>query len=233
MSSSGNNQDIVNSESVLTSDGLEISKPRRSPNRPTGLQPTFKILLGLTFLTVLLLLPFVFSENYLALLRENSVDVHGLLRGELYKQSTGFVALAFAAFEMALTLRKRGRSWIVRIKLPGTMNFWRSIHIFLGVAMLGMVCIHTLGATGINFNAVFLWVFFAVTLTALMGVVAETGILESPRRYFGKLPGMEAALTKGPLIRGLRAIWLTSHIFFVSLFFVMLVMHIILVYYYQ
>ncbi|WP_216349349.1 hypothetical protein [[Limnothrix rosea] IAM M-220] len=37
---------------------------------------------------------------------------------------------------------------------------------------------------GLNFNAVFLWVFFAVTLTAVVGVVAGTGVLESPRRQF-------------------------------------------------
>ena len=66
-----------------------------------------------------------------------------------------------------------------------------------------------------------------------MGVVAETGILESTRSYFGKLPGASTGLTKGPLIRGLRAIWLTSHIFFVSVFAVMLVFHIALAYYYQ
>lgn len=232
MSSPGQNQNIVNDDAAIASGEPELSLPT-APRRPNKLQPTFKILLGLTFLTALLLLPFAFSDSYLAMLRENSVDVHGLLRGELYKQSTGYIALAFAAFEMALTLRKRGRGWIVRIKIPGSMNFWRSTHIFVGVAMLGMICIHTLGATGLNFNAVFLWVFFAVTLTALMGVVAETGILESPRRYFGKLPGMSSPFTKGPLIRGLRAIWLTSHIFFVSLFFVMLAMHIALVYYYQ
>jgi hypothetical protein len=40
-------------------------------------------------------------------------------------------------------------------------------------------------------------------------------------------------LTKGPLIRGLRALWLTSHIFFVCVFAIMLIFHIALAYYYQ
>ncbi len=206
---------------------------KRSPKRANQIQPNFKILIGLTFLTALLLLPFVFSSSYLEVLRNNSVELHHFLRGEIYKQITGYIALSFCLFEIILTARKRGRGWIVSIKVPGSMNFWRSMHIFLGVALLGMVAVHTFGANGLNFNAVFLWVFFGVTLTAMVGVVAETGILESPRRDFGRLPGAARALTKGPLIRGLRAIWLTSHIFLVCLFAVMLVMHIILVYYYQ
>jgi len=31
---------------------------------------------------------------------------------------------------------------------------------------------------------ILLWSFFGVTLTALLGVVAETGILKSPRKIF-------------------------------------------------
>ena len=204
----------------------------RAPRRP-GIRPSFKILIGLTFLTALLLLPFAFSNNYLNLLRENSIDLHQFLRGELYKQGTGYAALTFVLLEILLTVRKRSRSWVSWIKIPGSMQLWRSVHIFLGVGLVGMVLIHTIGANGLNFNAIFLWVFFATTLTALVGVVAETGILESARSYFGKLPGTKTVLTKGPLIRGLRSIWLASHIFFVCVFAVMLVFHVILAYYYQ
>jgi hypothetical protein len=99
------------------------------------------------------------------------------------------------------------------------------------------------GVTGLNFNALFLWVFFGVTLSALIGVVAETGVLESPRRYFGKSPVKDSShaqglmkqlptFTKGELIRGLRTIWLTTHILLVSAFLVMLGFHIFLSYYY-
>ncbi|ASC71498.1 hypothetical protein XM38_024500 [Halomicronema hongdechloris C2206] len=210
-----------------------IAAQRRFPRRAPQLQPGFKALIGLTLLMALLLLPFAFSAEYLALLRQNSVDLHRFLRGEAYKQATGYGALSLVILELLLTVRKRSRSWIGRIKLPGSMQVWRSVHIFLGVALVGMVLIHTIGATGMNFNAVFLWVFFASVLTALVGVVAETGILESTRRYFGRLPGSNTVLTKGPLVRGLRALWLTSHIFFVCVFGVMLVCHIILAYYYQ
>ncbi|MBE7384318.1 MAG: hypothetical protein F6J95_023250 [Leptolyngbya sp. SIO1E4] len=196
------------------------------------MQPGFKTLIGLTLLTAALLLPFVFSARYLDLLRENSIDLHQFLRGEWYKQGTGYVGLGFVLLEGMLTARKRSRSWIGQLKIPGSMLLWRSIHIFSGVALVGVVLIHTIGANGLNFNALFLWVFFATTLTALVGVVAETGILESTRSRFGQLPG-GAVLTKGPLIRGLRSIWLASHIFFVCVFAVMLVFHIILAYYYQ
>ncbi|MGF1520736.1 MAG: hypothetical protein ACFBSF_00265 [Leptolyngbyaceae cyanobacterium] len=209
-----------------------VAPQRRSPQRPRGIQPGFKTLIGLTLLSALLLLPFALSPYYLDWLRERSFDLHGFLRGEWYKQTTGFTALAFVLLEIMLTVRKRSRSWIGRIKIPGSMMLWRSLHIFAGVGLLAIVLVHTIGSNGLNFNAVFLWVFFATTLTALVGVVAETGVLESTRSYFGKLPG-GAILTKGPLIRGMRSIWLVSHIFFVCVFTVMLGFHIILAYYYQ
>jgi len=216
----------------LASPAAAISPQRRQPKRPRGVQPGFKMLIGLTLLTAALLVPFAVSDAYFDWLRSQSFDLHQFIRGELYKQSTGYATLLFVVLEMLLTVRKRGRGWIASIKLPGSMMLWRSIHIFAGVALLAVVLIHTLGANGLNFNAVFLWVFFATTLTALVGVVAETGVLESTRSYFGKLPGSSTVLTKGPLIRGLRALWLTSHIFFVAVFGVMLVFHIALAYYY-
>ncbi|MCM1982600.1 hypothetical protein [Lyngbya confervoides] len=205
----------------------------RSPRSQPGLQPQFKVLIALTLLTALLLLPFALSPLYLNFLRSRSVDLHFWMRGELYKQITGFSSLFFVLLELVLTARKRGRTWPMRLKVPGSIRLWRNVHIFSGVALVGLVLIHTLGSTGLNFNALFLWVFFGVTLTALMGVVAETGILESSRSYFGRWPGLSRPLTKGPLIRGLRSLWLTSHIFLVSLFMVMLVIHILLAYYYQ
>ncbi|MEM6591573.1 MAG: hypothetical protein AAF651_06930 [Cyanobacteria bacterium P01_C01_bin.73] len=215
------------------SSATQQRSPQKSKKKPKGVQPTFKTLVGLTLLTALLLVPFAFSQGYLDWLRAESFDLHRFLRGELYKQSTGFTALGFVMVEVALTARKRSRSWIGKFKIPGTMRLWRSVHIFVGVGLVGLVLVHTLGANGLNFNAIFLWVFFITTLTALVGAVAETGILESTRSVFGKLPGSDRLITKGPLIRWLRAVWLVGHIFFVCVFMVMLVFHIILAYYYQ
>ena len=209
------------------------SVQRTVNSRAAGIKPSFKVLIGLTLLTALLLLPFAFSASYLDILRQSAYELHPYLRGEWYKQGTGFAALTFALVEVLLTVRKRSRTWPIRLKLPGSIQLWRSVHIFLGVGLVATVLLHTLGSTGRNYNAVFLWVFFAVTLTALMGVVAETGILESTRSFFGRLPGRSKPLSKGPLIRGLRSIWLVSHIFLVSVFGVMLIFHIALAYYFQ
>ncbi|MEL6228941.1 MAG: hypothetical protein AAFR24_03425 [Cyanobacteria bacterium J06627_3] len=197
------------------------------------MKPKFATLILLTLLSAFLLAPFVVSPIYLDALRERSVELHQFIRGETYKQATGYVALAFVIAEMLLSLRKRGRSWIGKIKLPGSVILWRSVHIFLGVGLLAVVVVHTIGSTGLNFNAMFLWVFFAVTLSALVGVVAETGVLESPRKIFG-LPGnKDLVVTKGPLIRNMRAVWLPTHIFLVSIFVMMLGVHVFLAYYYR
>ncbi|MGD1901115.1 MAG: hypothetical protein ACFB9N_02620 [Geitlerinemataceae cyanobacterium] len=196
------------------------------------MQPSFKALILLTFATVLLLLPFVFSPVYVEVMRDRAIELYHVLRGELYKQATGFAALTFVIVEVLLTVRKRSRSWPFSIKVPGSMKIWRSVHIYSGVILLALVAVHTIGARGLNFNAVLLWVFFGVTLTALVGAVAETGLLESTRRRFGTWPGSAKPLTKGVLVRNLRSIWLTSHIFLVWMFAVMLAIHIFLVYYF-
>lgn len=206
------------------------------------MKPKFATLIILTLVSAVLLLPFALSPIYVDILREQAFDTLQLLQGDIYKQITGYLALVFVLLEMVLTVRKRSRSWPIKISLPGSMQFWRSLHIFAGVALLGLTLVHTVGINGLNFNAIFLWVFFGVTLSALVGVVAETGIVESPRRYFGlstakaEVQGMTKALSsipKGQLIRSLRGIWLSTHIFLVSVFFVMLAVHIFLAYYYQ
>ncbi len=206
------------------------------------LKPTFYTLISLTFVSVFLLFPFALSPLYIPALREQAFELHLLLQGNIYKQITGYSSLLFVILEMIFTLRKRGRGWKLPFKIPGTMNYWRQLHIFLGIGLLAMTLIHTVGATGLNFNAIFLWVFFGVTLSALVGVVAETGLVESPQRYFGRKIVKEAgnigssktvpAISKGELIQGLRRIWLTTHILLVSLFIVMLGFHIFLAYYY-
>lgn len=199
------------------------------------MKPKFSTLIVLTLCTAILLLPFVFSSWYLPLIREQQFDLHLFLQSNLYKQITGYASLSFVLLEMVFTMRKRGRGWKIKIPLPGSMQFWRTLHIFLGVGLLVTTVIHTIGSSGLNFNAIFLWVFFAVTLSALVGVVAETGILESPQRYFYFMPWGEktVSITKGAFIRNLRAIWLSTHIFLVSVFLVMLGFHIFLAYYYQ
>ncbi|MEM9274812.1 MAG: hypothetical protein AAGA80_17900 [Cyanobacteria bacterium P01_F01_bin.143] len=204
------------------------------------MKPKFSTLIILVFLTAAILLPFAVSQIYIPVMREQSFDLLLFLQGQLYKQTTGYIALAFVVFEMMLVTRKRGRGWNISIKVPGSMVLWRRLHVFLGVVLFGIVLIHTIGAHGLNYNAIFLWVFFWASLSALIGVVAETGIVESPRRRFlvwlsNKKSNDEKKLgvSKSTLVRNLRGLWLGSHILLVTMFCMMLLGHIFLVYYYQ
>lgn len=203
------------------------------------MKPKFSTLIILIFLSAAILTPFAISPIYVPILREKAFRVLLFLQDNLYKQITGYIALAFVIFEMILTARKRGRGWKVKLTIPGSIQLWRSLHIFLGVGLLAIVLIHTIGVTGINFNAIFLWIFFAVSLSALVGVVAETGVVESSQKRFftwissktpdgKKIPG----ISKGSTIRIMRSFWLSTHIILVGIFFVMLGFHIFLAYYY-
>ncbi len=219
------------------------------------MKPQFSTLIILTLVCAVLLIPFAFSPLYTDMLRDRSIDLHQFTRGEPYKQGTGFATLVLVGVEMLLTVRKRS-SLPGKWKVPGQMMLHRTIHIFTGIALVAFVLIHTIGVSGLNFNAILLWTFFGVTLTALMGAVAETGVLESPKRvfespqnmFFSKnvffsnmfssrkiefAEGNAYAIGRGTLIRAMRAIWLPSHILLVSVFGLLLCLHIFLVYYYQ
>ena len=204
------------------------------------MKPKFSTLIILTLISAAILAPFAVSPIYIPILREKAFDVLYFLQANLYKQITGYVSLAFVIVEMILVARKRGRGWKIKFPVPGSMQLWRRIHIFAGVSLIAMVLIHTIGVAGINFNAIFLWVFFAVSLSALVGVVAETGVVESSQKRF--LPMFKtvtadgkpiSGISKGNMIRGMRALWLNTHVILVAIFFVMLCFHIFLAYYYQ
>ena len=204
------------------------------------MKPKFSTLIILTLLSAAILTPFAFSSIYIPILREKAFSTLLFLEDNLYKQITGYIALAFVILEMVLTARKRGRGWIVKITIPGSMQLWRRLHIFLGVSLLSIVLIHTIGATGLNFNAIFLWIFFAVNLSALIGVVAEAGVLESPQKRFLTWTSTQtpngktlAGISKGNMVKAMRAVWLNTHIILVSIFFIMLAFHIFLAYFYQ
>ncbi|MEM9088230.1 MAG: hypothetical protein AAGC93_05740 [Cyanobacteria bacterium P01_F01_bin.53] len=199
------------------------------------MKPQFSTLIILTLVCAALLTPFALSPIYLDMMRDRSLDLHQFVRGEWYKQGTGYTALVLVIIEMMLTARKRSRKWPLKVRIPGSVMLWRVLHVFTGVFLLAVVLLHTVGSSGLNFNAVFLWVFFGVTFTALVGVVAETGVLESPRKVFSfsgeKIVNGEAVgIGKGTLVRGMRAIWLPTHILLVSVFTLMLGFHIFLAY---
>jgi hypothetical protein len=196
------------------------------------MKPTFSTLTILTILSIVLILPFLISDLYLDSFRDQAFQAFQVLQSNGYKLITGFIALSFFVVEMLLTLRKRGRKW--KISLPGSVIDWRRFHIFLGIAFLGVILIHTGGSMGQNYNFYFLLIFFAVTLSAMLGVVVETRLLTTPA-FPGKKGGLFGwlGMSRGPLTRMLRKIWLGSHIFLVGAFSVMLGIHIFLAYYFQ
>ena len=204
------------------------------------MKPKFSTLIILTLISAAILAPFAVSPIYIPILRERAFDALFFLQADVYKQITGYVSLAFVILEIILVARKRARGWKIKFSIPGSMQLWRSIHIFAGVGLIAMVLIHTIGVAGINFNAIFLWVFFAVSLSALVGVVAETGVVESSqKRFFPMLKTATASgksvsgISKGNMIRGMRSLWLNTHIILVAIFIVMLCFHIFLAYYYK
>lgn len=203
------------------------------------MKPKFSTLIILTLISAAILAPFAMSPIYIPILREQAFDFLYFLQANLYKQITGYIALVFVIVEMVLSVRKRARGWKFKISIPGSMQLWRKLHIFLGVGLLAIILIHTIGVAGINFNAIFLWVFFGVSISALVGVVAETGVVESPQKRF--LPMLKTAtvdgkkipgISKGLMVQSMRALWLNTHIILVGIFFIMLVFHIFLAYYY-
>ncbi|MEM1368332.1 MAG: hypothetical protein AAGG02_10000 [Cyanobacteria bacterium P01_H01_bin.15] len=216
------------------------------------MRPKFPTLVILTLLCALLLVPFVLSSWYLPILRDQAFELHLFLQQDLYKMITGFTCLVFVFFEMVLTIRKRSKGWFIKIPLPGSVFFWRSLHIFAGVGLLAVTLIHTIGSQGLNFNTIFLWVFFAVTLSAMVGALTESGLVQSSQRYFGfgikeKIEAANVShkfdikqmmqgtwvISKGSLVRNLRTYWLNTHIFLVAAFMVMLAIHIFMAYFFQ
>ena len=195
------------------------------------MKPTLRTLSILAAISVVLIVPFILSDLYIPILRETAFYSHQILRRGFYKEITGFICLGFFAIEMILTLRKRGGRW--KIKLPGSIFFWRSLHIFLGVGFIGATLVHSLGAGGSMFNHIFLTVFILLSLVAMMGVGVETYLVGVPDRKVAFAPIGLPATPKGQLIRNLRSIWLGLHIVLVSLFAVMLGFHILLAFYFE
>ena len=73
------------------------------------MKPKFSTLIILTLISAAILAPFAVSPIYIPILREKAFDVLFFLQADLYKQITGYVALAFVILEMILIVRKRAR----------------------------------------------------------------------------------------------------------------------------
>lgn len=104
----------------------------------------------------------------------------------LWKQITGFSALALTLLGMAMSLKKRC-GW----KLLGDFEHWRLVHSILGFLALGMLFLHTGAALGTNLNRLLILDYLAVAVAgALTGSVVawanRSGSVRGPRlrRYW-------------------------------------------------
>lgn len=86
-----------------------------------------------------------------------------------WKQVTGYSVLALTVIGLLMSLRKR---W--RIFKLGDFNYWRIVHIALGVAVLAVLLLHTGLHLGSNLNMALMLAFLGVALTGSIagGVVA-------------------------------------------------------------
>ncbi len=90
-----------------------------------------------------------------------------LWEDNFWKQVTGYSVLALSFAGLVLSLRKRWRLF----KL-GEFNYWRIVHIALGVTVLAVLLFHTGLQLGSNLNLVLMLTFLGVALTgSLAGAI--------------------------------------------------------------
>lgn len=206
----------------------------------------FAIQLALLGLSLAIAVPFVFSvAGY-----ELSVEVAALKRwfeSHLFREVTGYVGLALALLQAALSIRKRFE-W----NFPGpSFPAWRGFHILSGILLLAVVVVHTGGRWGWNLNSWLQSAFVLTIFVGLAGKVWESRLLESvlpvarpwPVAVREQRPGLtesSAARNTGRAnpaqlrskVNRSRKIWLGAHIVLTAAFVVLMGFHIFSVYYF-
>lgn len=134
-----------------------------------------------------------------------------LWRDAGYKQVSGFLVLALCALSLVFSLRKRwpSFSW-------GSFGAWRFVHTALGVATILGVGIHTGFRMGANLNFVLMVTFVGVVVLGSLAALVTS--LEH------RLPGPYGSM--------LRRSWTTAHILLVWPVPVLLLFHVLAVYFY-
>lgn len=92
----------------------------------------------------------------------------GLMDTHRVRELTGYLALSCVLAQAALSARRR-----TRLPLRGSYAAWRSLHMLLGVGLLGVVLVHTGGRWGVNLNGWLLTALLLVSFTALVGKALE------------------------------------------------------------
>jgi hypothetical protein len=167
----------------------------------------------------------------------------------LFREITGYVGLALAVLQSALSVRKR-LEW----NFPGpSFPAWRGFHILAGVAFLAVVVVHTGGQWGWNLNGWLQAVFVLTVFIGLSGKVWESRLLQralpalQPRRTTG-LPTVVSQAVRPPMppagstgaraaqlrtkVNQARKVWLGAHIVLTAVFIVLLGFHVFTVYYF-
>lgn len=207
----------------------------------------FSIQLTLLSFGVMIALPLSLS-----LIGQNLSSNVGLpkswFENHLFREITGYIGLALALLQNALSIRKR-LEW----NFPGpSFPAWRGFHILAGVAFLLVAVVHTGGRWGWNLNGWLQAVFVLTVFIGLTGKVWESRLLQRalpvansrPVRdlpLLGKAvkppmppagnPGARAAQLRSKVNRA-RKLWLGAHVILTAAFMVLLGFHIFSVYYF-
>lgn len=96
-------------------------------------------------------------------------SINFMWEDSFWKQVTGYSVLALTVIGLVMSLRKR---W--RIFKLGDFNYWRVVHIALGVSVLAILLLHTGLQLGSNLNMALMLTFIGVAITGSIagGVVA-------------------------------------------------------------
>ncbi|WP_455209277.1 FAD-dependent oxidoreductase, partial [Kaarinaea lacus] len=86
-----------------------------------------------------------------------------LWQDPFWKQVTGYSVLALSVIGLVMSLRKR---W--RVFKLGDFNYWRVLHIALGVTVLAVLLLHTGLQLGTNLNFALMLTFLGIALTGSM-----------------------------------------------------------------
>jgi nitrite reductase (NADH) large subunit len=135
-----------------------------------------------------------------------------LWRESFWKQVSGYSVLSLAVIGLAMSLRKRTR----RMQRLGEFASWRLVHVFLGVATLAGLLVHTGGRLGAELNLILSGTFISL---ALVGGVAGSAIAFEHR--------LSAATA-----RRLRTNWAWLHIVLAWPIPVLLAFHVLKTYYF-
>jgi nitrite reductase (NADH) large subunit len=135
----------------------------------------------------------------------------GIWNDKFWKQVTGFTLLGLSALGLTMSLRKR-----IKSKRLGDFAYWRLLHIGLGLACVGILILHTGFHLGANFNQLLILDFLAVLV-------------------LGALTGLAVAFShklKPTVAKKFRKAWSWMHILVTWPLPILLMFHIISVYYF-